>query len=394
MSTIVNAGTDRLYPRQDELRAILETALDVARRDELRAILETALDAAVVMKSDGVVADWNDRAVGVFGWSRDEAVGQVMADLIIPERYREAHRNGLRRYLESGKGEILGRRIEVSGLRKNGEEFPVELSISPIQDRESILFIGFLRDVTELHALRLARAELAGVTRRMTMSEMAASIAHEIKQPLTGIVANGNAALSWLTSATPDIERARAVLKRIVNSALRASEVIDSIRSMFKSDGQAKTLQDVNELIREAVTLVRVEVENQQVLICTELSAELPQVPVNQVQLRQVMVNLIMNAVDAMSTVQNRARVLRIKTEGNKLDSVLITVEDSGIGIDPQNLDRIFDAFFTTKSQGMGMGLSICRSIVESHDGRLSVAAAQPHGSIFHVSLPILAPKG
>jgi signal transduction histidine kinase len=106
------------------------------------------------------------------------------------------------------------------------------------------------------------------------------------------------------------------------------------------------------------------------------------------------MVNLIMNAVDAMSTVQNRARVLRIKTEGNKLDSVLITVEDSGIGIDPQNLDRIFDAFFTTKSQGMGMGLSICRSIVESHDGRLSVAAAQPHGSIFHVSLPILAPKG
>src|SRR5262249_32790277 len=114
------------------------------------------------------------------------------------------------------------------------------------------------------------------------------------------------------------------------------------------------------------------------------------QVPVNQVQLRQVMVNLIMNAVDAMSTVQNRARVLRIKTEGNKLDSVLITVEDSGIGIDPQNLDRIFDAFFTTKSQGMGMG----RSIVESHDGRLSVAAAQPHGSIFHVSLPILAPKG
>jgi PAS domain S-box-containing protein len=346
------------------------------------------------MKSDGVVADWNDRAVGVFGWSREEAVGRVMADLIIPERYREAHRNGLRRYLESGKGEILGRRIVVSGLRKNGEEFPVELSISPIQDRESILFIGFLRDVTELHALRLARAELAGVTRRMTMSEMAASIAHEIKQPLTGIVANGNAALSWLTSETPDIERARAVLKRIVNSALRASEVIDSIQSMFKSDGQAKTLQDVNELIREAVMLVRVEVENQQVLICTELSAELPQVPVNQVQLRQVMVNLIMNAVDAMSTVQNRARVLRIKTEGNKLNSVLITVEDSGIGIDPQNLDRIFDAFFTTKSQGMGMGLSICRSIVESHDGRLSVAAAQPHGSIFHVSLPILAPKG
>jgi C4-dicarboxylate-specific signal transduction histidine kinase len=142
-----------------------------------------------------------------------------------------------------------------------------------------------------------------------------------------------------------------------------------------------------NELIREALTLVRVEVENQRVSICTELSAELPQVPANQVQLRQVIVNLVMNAIDAMSTV-NRARVLRIKTETRKLNGVMITVEDSGTGIDPQNLDRIFDAFFTTKSHGMGMGLSICRSIIESHDGHLSAAPAEPYGSIFQVSLP------
>jgi len=371
MSIFVNAGTS-VNPR----------------RDELRLILETALDAVVVMKHDGVVADWNDPAVAVFGWSRDEAVGRIMADLIIPERYREAHRNGLRRYLESGKGKVLGKRIELSGLRKNGEEFPVELSISPIQDRENILFVGFLRDITESHVLRLARAELGRVTRRMAMGEMAASIAHEIKQPLAAISANGNAGLRWLTRATPDIESARGVLKRIVSDTQHASEIVDSIRSMFKNEGQAKTMQDVNELIGEALTLVRAEVENQRVSICTELSDELPQVAANQVQLRQVMVNLIMNAVDAMSAVTNRARVLRIKTEDHKLDGVLITVEDSGIGIDPRNLDRIFDAFFTTKSQGMGMGLSICRSIVESHDGHLSVAAAQPHGSIFHVSLP------
>jgi len=372
MSIIGDAGTDYLYPR----------------RDDLRPILETALDAVVVMKSDGIVADWNNRAAAVFGWSREEAVGRVMADLVIPERYREAHRKGLRRYLESGKGEVVGRRIEVSGLRKNGEEFLVELSISPIQDRENILFIDFLRDITELQALRLARAELGRGMRRMAMGEMAASIAHEIKQPLAAISANGNAGLRWLTRATPDIERACDVLKRIVSDTQHASEVIDGIRSMFKNEGQAKTMQDVNELIREALTLVRTEVENQHVSICTELSAELPQVPANQIQLRQVMVNLITNAVDAMSAVTNRARVLRIKTEEHKLDGVLITVEDSGVGIEPQNLDRIFDTFFTTKSQGMGMGLSICRSIVESHEGHLSVAAAQPHGSIFHVSLP------
>ena len=374
MSIIGNAGTD--FPSR------------YPRRDELRLILETALDAVVVMKSDGVVADWNDRAVGVFGWSREEAIGRTMADLIIPERYREAHRNGLRRYLESGKGQVVGRQIEVSGLRKNGEEFPVELSIAPIQDRENSLFIGFLRDITERHALRLARAELGRVTRRIYITEMAASIAHEIKQPLAAISANGNAGLRWLTRATPDVERARAALKRVVDATRHTSEVIDNIRSMFKNEGQAKALLDVNELIREALTLVRIEVENQHVSICTELSAELPQVPANQVQLRQVIVNLIVNAIDAMSTVTNRARVLRIKTEAHKLAGVLITVEDSGTGIDPQNLDRIFDAFFTTKSQGMGMGLSICRSIIESHDGHLSVAPAEPHGSIFHVSLP------
>ena len=377
MSIIGDAGTDYLYPR----------------RDDLRPILETALDAVVVMKSDGIVADWNDRAAAVFGWSREEAVGRVMADLVIPERYREAHRKGLRRYLESGKGEVVGRRIEVSGLRKNGEEFLVELSISPIQDRENILFIGFLRDITELQALRLARAELGRGMRRMAMGEMAASIAHEIKQPLAAISANGNAGLRWLTRATPDIERACDVLKRIVSDTQHASEVIDGIRSMFKNEGQAKTMQDVNELIREALTLVRTEVENQHVSICTELSDELPQVAANQVQLRQVMVNLIMNAVDAMSAVTNRARVLRIKTEEHKLDGVLITVEDSGVGIEPQNLDRIFDTFFTTKSQGMGMGLSICRSIIENHDGHLSVAPDQPHGSIFSVSLPTSYPS-
>src|SRR5215470_9796407 len=358
-------------PRRRAAPRLARERGEYPRRDELRPIMETALDAVIVMKSDGIVADWNDRAVGVFGWSRNEAVGRIMADLIIPERYREAHRKGLRRYMESGKGEVIGRRIEVSGLRKNGEEFPVELSISPIQERDENLFIGFLRDITESHALRLARAELGRVTRRMAMGEMAASIAHEIKQPLAAIAANGSAGLRWL-SATPDIERARAVLKHIVNDTHRASEVIDSIRSMFKNEGQAKTLQDVNELIREALTLVRTEVENQRVSICTELSAELPQVPANQVHVRHVMVNLITNAVDAMSAVTNRARVLRIKTEGHKLDGVLITVEDSGVGIEPQNLDRIFDTFFTTKSHGMGMGLPICRSIIEGHDGHLS----------------------
>ena len=381
MSTIANAewNLPRLSPS----------------RDGLRVILETALDAVVVMKSDGVVADWNDRAVSVFGWSRDEAVGRTMADLIIPERNRQAHRNGLRRYLESGRAEILGKRIELSGLRKNGEEFPVELSVSPIQHGEDVLFVGCLRDITERNAVRFARAELARVMQVMAMSEMAASIAHEIKQPLAAIVASSNSAQRWLGMETPDLDKARASLKRIVDSGRHASGVIDGIRLMFKKEGQAKAPLDVNKLVREVLTLVRREVEHQRVSVRTELFGGLPQILANRVQLRQVIVNLIMNAVDAMSAVTDHPRIMRVTTDVHESNSH-ITVEDSGIGIEPNNIDHIFDAFFTTKPHGMGMGLAICRSIIETHGGRLWVSPAQPHGSIFHVLLPTdtIGPEG
>jgi C4-dicarboxylate-specific signal transduction histidine kinase len=251
-----------------------------------------------------------------------------------------------------------------------------------------------LRDITERNALRLARVELARVMQIMAMGEMAASIAHEINQPLAAIVANGNAGLRLLTSATPDLEEARAALKCIVNDSHRASEVIGGIRLMYKKDDHAKAPQDINELIREVLTLVRGEVEHQRISVRMELFGKLPQVPGNQVQLRQVFVNLIMNAVDAMSTVVGRPRILRLKTQVHEFNNLLITVEDSGMGIDPKNIDRIFDAFFTTKSHGMGMGLSICRSVIESHDGRLSVSVGRPHGSIFHVLLPTVAAGG
>jgi len=357
-------------------------------QDGLRLILDTALDAVVIMKSDGIVADWNDRAVSVFGWSRGEAIGQAMADLIIPERYREAHRNGLQRYLRSGRGDVLGRRIEVSGIRKNGEEFPVELSISPIRDGERILFVGCLRDLTERNALRLAQTEVARVTQRMAMDETAATIVHEISQPLTAIASNANAALRWLARAAPNLEEVRDALNRVVDDSHRTRELIAGIRSIFKKDNQTKASHDVNKLIRQVLTLVGSDVEAQHIAVRTELSDELPEIPVDLVQLRQVIVNLIANAVDAMSTVTNRPRLLRVKTEVHEQSNLLVTVEDSGVGIDPQNIARIFDPFFTTKSNGMGMGLSICRSIIENHGGRLSVSPSQPYGSIFRVVLP------
>ena len=359
-----------------------------APQDALRLVLETALDAVVVMRSDGVVSDWNNRAADVFGWSRDEVVGRTMADLIIPERYREAHRNGLQRYLETGIGSVLGTRIEVAGLRKNGEEFPVELSISPIREGKSVLFVGCLRDITERNALRRARGEASRVTQRMAMGEMAAAIVREINQPSAAVTANANEALRLLAGSAPDFDKARAALKRIVNDSRRVNEVIDNIRLMFNTDRPTKAPLDVNELIREAITLVHDEIESQRVSVRTELANELPRVPANLAQLRQVIMNLVTNAVDAMRAVADRHRVLRIKTETYDRSHVIITVEDSGTGIDPKNLDSIFEPFFTTKSDRMGMGLAICWSVIANHNGRMAVAHGQPHGSIFQVFLP------
>src|SRR6516165_6924051 len=312
-------------------------------RDGLRLIMETALDAVVVMKSDGVVADWNDRATGVFGWSRDEAVGRTMADLIIPERYRDAHRNGLQRYLKTGRGSVLGTRIEVAGLRKNGKEFPVELSISTVQDGKSVLFVGCLRDITERNALRLARGEVSRVSQRMALGEMAASIVREINQPLAAVAANANAGLRRLSGSAPDLDEVRAALQRIVNDNQRANEVIEKLRLIFNSEPPTKQLLDVNKLIREVITLVRGEIENQRVSVRTELANELPPVPANLVQLRQVIVNLVTNAVEAMHGVADRHRVLRIRTEIYETSHLLITVEDSGKGIEPSDPDIILE---------------------------------------------------
>jgi signal transduction histidine kinase len=244
------------------------------------------------------------------------------------------------------------------------------------------------RELAEQARKVATQAELARVARLTTMGEMTASIAHEINQPLAAIVANANAAVRWLTNAAPNVDEAQAALKRIVSDGHRASEVISSIRAMFKKDDPARAALDVNELIREILALMHGQLESHQVALKAELIERPPPVAANRVQLQQVILNLAMNAVEAMGAVTDRRRVLRICTETHNPPGVLVTVEDSGTGVAPDDINRIFDAFFTTKSNGMGMGLSICRSIVEAHGGSLTVARAHPHGTVFQVFLP------
>src|SRR5262245_37416945 len=237
------------------------------------------------------------------------------------------------------------------------------------------------REITE-------QAELARADRLVTIGAMTASIAHEINQPLAAIVTNSNAGLRWLSNATPDLEEVRSALKRISKDGHRASEVIGSIRAMFKKEAQHKALYDVNDIVQEVLALVQGELKKQRVSVRTELGASLPPVLADRVQVQQVVLNLMNNAIDAMAPVTDRARVLKVRSGMHNGRGISLTVEDSGTGIDPKDADRIFDAFFTTKTNGTGLGLSICRSIIEAHGGRLSAAPAAPHGSVFEVVLP------
>jgi signal transduction histidine kinase len=237
-------------------------------------------------------------------------------------------------------------------------------------------------------ALQKAQAELASASRLTMMAQVAASIAHEIKQPLSAIIGNGNAASRWLAKKPPDLEEVQACLNRLVMEGHRAGQVIESIRAMFQQAPRDKSRLDANDLIQEVLTFTGSEIRRRHVAVQTKLMENLPPLLADRIQLQQVMRNLIMNALDAMDGVTDRARVLTIKSTAHDSKSALITVEDSGSGIQPENMQRIFDSFFTTKPHGMGMGLAICRSIIDSHGGTLSVLQGHPHGTVFQVILP------
>jgi C4-dicarboxylate-specific signal transduction histidine kinase len=219
------------------------------------------------------------------------------------------------------------------------------------------------------------------------MDATAAFIA-QVNQPLAAIVANGDAAIRWLSKTPPDLNEALEGLRSVVRDGQRASEIIACIRAMFNSVPAEKVSLDSNQVIREAIALIQNELQNGQVSVQTGLMEGLPRVFADKVQLQQVILNLVANAVDAMSSVSDRTRVLHVRSE-HRLDGVLITVEDSGPGIAPKDIERIFEPFFTTKSNGMGMGLSICRSIIEAHGGQLTASTGQSHGLAFRVVLPV-----
>ena len=337
---------------------------------------------------------WSQEQWRIFGLDPDttQLSYQVFLDLVHPEDRAPLEEDSLRAVRNKQPYDILFRALLRDGTIKHLH------SVGEPQIDESgelVEYIGVTMDETERvradAAMQRAQAELARVARLTTMGELAASIAHEISQPLAAVVVSGNAALRWLAHAPPNLEETRDLLNAIVKQGNRASEVIGRIRSLYKHSEPEYAELDINDAIREVLELTVSTLRSRDVVIQTQLPAAVPQALGDRVQLQQVIMNLIMNGADAMSAVADRPRILRIGSQIDGAGSVLVSVKDSGTGIDEAIRDRIFEPLFTTKSAGMGMGLSICRSIVEAHGGKLWATPATPHGTEFRFTIPTAA---
>jgi len=362
-----------------------------------RVIVEAAHDVVVSMDEKGAILLANPATRRIFGYDPVEIVGKPMT-MLMPEMMRKLHENGFRRYLATGKRHLNWQGVEVTAQRKDGQEFPVEVSFGELTSDGHKVFTGFIRDISErkqaedrLRAsernLQMTQAELARVSRLTTMGELAASIAHEVNQPLTAVINNGSACLRLLANNNLEPEVLRRALEGIIADGTRASTVLARIRAFIKKEPAEKSELDINEVIQEVLVLAGRELYENQVLPDHQLKTDLPSVLADRVQLQQVLLNLIMNGIEAMAAVIGRPRLLGVQSRIDESGDVLVAVSDSGTGFGLE-LDRVFNPFFTTKANGMGMGLSISRSLVESHGGRLWAAPNSPHGAVFSFTLP------
>jgi PAS domain S-box-containing protein len=489
------------------------------KRSEARkaAILDSALDCIVTIDHEGRITEFNPAAERTFGFRRDEVVGERLADVIIPLPLREGHRRGFARYLATGEAQIIGKRLEMTAVRADGSEFPVELTVTRIPFDGAPSFTGYLRDITDrkqseenlrrseaylaeaqelsltgsfgwdisadehfwsdetfrifeydvstkitlkmimervhpldiplirqavalasngldfdyecrllmpsdavkhIHivahatrdqdgrqkyigavqdvtqrrlseeALSTARSELARVARITSLGAMTASIAHEVNQPLSGIITNASTCLRMLAADPPNLDGARETARRTIRDGNRASDVIARLRALFSKKDATIESVDLNKVTQEVIALSSSELQRSRVIVRAKLADDLPLVTGDRVQLQQVILNLVLNALDAMSGVDDRPRQLVITTERDEEERVRLTVQDAGVGFETQGAEKLFEPFYTTKSGGMGIGLSVSRSIIERHEGRLWAEPNGGPGATFAFSIP------
>jgi PAS domain S-box-containing protein len=378
---------------------VLITCEDITERKRtedaklhLAAIVESSDDAIISKDLQGVMRSWNKAAERIFGYTAAEAVGQPVT-MLIPPRLADEERQILEKIR---RGESIDH-YETVRLHKEGREINIALTVSPIRDDAGNI-VGVsktARDITERkrteEALRKTQSELAHVNRVATLGELTASLAHEINQPLGAIVNNAGACLRWL--AAHNIGEARQSTEHVIRDAHRASQIIKRIRSLMTKAPPQKDWMDINEIIGEVIAFLRPELHAERVGVQMQLSDELPTVLGDRIQLQQVLLNIVMNAIEAIRGAGEGPRTLVLRTDKHDAQHILVAVQDSGPGIDAGHLDQPFEAFYSTKPRGLGMGLAISRSIIEAHGGRLWATANESRGATFQFTLPIQSEK-
>jgi two-component system sensor kinase FixL len=371
-----------------------ERATPLPEREALlRAIVETSPDGLITIDEDAIIQSFNPAAERMFACAAGEVIGRNV-DCLMPSPYREEHDGYINRYLRTGEKRIIGIGREVLGQRKDGTIFPLELAVGEVQAQGRRIFAGFVRDVSARRRaeerLRELQSELIHVTRLSAMGEMASALAHELNQPLTAIMNYAQAARR-LIDADDDERRAALVslLEKTSQQASRAGQIIHRLRQFIAKGETERTLDDVNAVVEEAAALALIGTVGRGITVRRVFAPDLPPLLIDKIQIHQVITNLIRNSVDALSAVERRQ--ILIQTRRASSHQVEIAVADNGPGLEPEVAARLFQPFVTTKPGGMGIGLSICRSIVEAHGGKLWASANPGGGTVFSISLPVSA---
>jgi two-component system sensor kinase FixL len=378
-------GAGRLGRTRLAADAAIEESVE--REAHLRSILDTVPDAMIVITVEGEIQSFSAAAERLFGWSAAEVVRRNIRDLM-PAPYREAHDGYLERYLTTGERRIIGVGRVVVGERKDGSTFPMELSVGEMRSGAHRYFTGFVRDLTGPQAterrLHDLQAELIHVARLTSMGEIASALAHELGQPLSAIASFMKGSLHLLDGPDPNLGRVRSALKQAAEQALRAGAIIRRLREFVKKGEVETRSENLQQLIEEAVALAMVGSQTD-VRLRLDLAPDAGFVMADRVQIQEVVLNLVRNSLDAMAGPAPRNLAISTKrAAGNMIE---IAVIDTGAGIDPDMAAQLFEPFVTTKPEGLGVGLSICRTIVEAHGGHIWVDEGSEHGADFRFTL-------
>lgn len=358
------------------------------RQAQLQSILDTVPEAMIVIDDRGIMRSFSVTAERLFGWSAAEAIGKNVS-ILMPTPYRQEHDGYLHRYRATGERRIIGIGRIVVGERKDGSTFPMELAVGEATVGKEQFFIGFVRDLTERRSqerrMQELQSELVHVSRLTAMGEMASSLAHELNQPLSAITSYLRGAATLLKADEVDKDRIREAMDRSATQALRAGDIIKRLREFVAKGETEHTIENPATLMEEAAALALVGAREQGVRVSLRCDHELPDIVVDKIQIQQVALNLIRNAIEAMETSSRRDLTIGVSRQNG---FAFFAVADTGTGIAPEIAQHLFQPFVTSKTDGMGVGLSICRTIIEAHGGRIAARGNNGGGTVFEFTLP------